>query len=327
MSKQKSAFMNVVKKYMMEIILVVLIILLSLFAPGFLKLSNILGIFRNMAIVGVIAFGMTMVIISGEIDLSVGSAIAFYCVLLAKFTGMIAEAGIPNETGVLIAILITLVISVAVGMFNGFIRTKFGVPSFIITLAMLNVLYGLSAIISNGFPVTTFPSWYNNIGAGQLFGEIPLPALWLAIIFVIVFVVMNYTRFGREVYAVGGNMESARLSGINVNKVKFTTLVSVQFLAALASIIMSSQVMAGSSTFGKGYEMDVISSVIIGGASLNGGIGKVWGTLVGIIFLGVLINGMTLLRFDDYVKYVVRGALILVAVLINTIQVSSMQKA
>jgi len=282
---------------------------------------------RNMAIVGVIAFGTTMVIISGEIDLSVGSAIAFYCVLLATFTGSFEAAGIPRESGVLLSIVITLIISIAVGILIGLIRTKFGVPSFIITLAMLNVLYGLSAIISNGFPVTTFPAWYNNIGAGQLFGIIPLPALWLAIVFIVVFIVMNYTRFGREVYAVGGNQESARLSGINVNKVKVLTLTSVQFLAALASIIMSSQVMAGSSTFGKGYELDVIASVIIGGASLSGGIGKVWGTFVGIIFLGVMINGMTLLRFDDYVKYVVRGALILVAVLINTIQVRNMQKA
>ena len=317
---------NIFRKYMMEIILLLLFILLAVFAPGFIRGSNLLGILRNMAIVGVIAFGMTMVIISGEIDLSVGSSIAFYCVLLATFTGTFEKAGIPRESGVLISIAITLIISIGVGVLNGLIRTKFGVPSFIITLAMLNVLYGLSAIISNGFPITTFPSWYNNIGAGQLFG-IPLPALWLAIVFIVVFIVMNYTRFGREVYAVGGNQESARLSGINVNKVKVLTLTAVQFLAALASIIMSSQVMAGSSTFGKGYEMDVISSVIIGGASLNGGIRKVWGTFIGIIFLGILINGMTLLRFDDYVKYVVRGALILVAVLINTIQVRNMQKA
>ncbi len=318
---------NIIRKYMMEIILLLLFILLAVFAPGFTRGTNLLGILRNMAIVGVIAFGMTMVIISGEIDLSVGSAIAFYCVLLATFTGSFEAAGIPRESGVLLSIVITLIISIAVGILIGLIRTKFGVPSFIITLAMLNVLYGLSAIISNGFPVTTFPAWYNNIGAGQLFGIIPLPALWLAIVFIVVFIVMNYTRFGREVYAVGGNQESARLSGINVNKVKVLTLTSVQFLAALASIIMSSQVMAGSSTFGKGYELDVIASVIIGGASLSGGIGKVWGTFVGIIFLGVMINGMTLLRFDDYVKYVVRGALILVAVLINTIQVRNMQKA
>ena len=317
---------TIFRKYMMEIILLLLFILLALFAPGFIKGSNLLGILRNMAIVGVIAFGMTMVIISGEIDLSVGSAIAFYCVLLATLTGEFEKGGIPRENGVLISIAVTVVISIAIGIMNGFLRTKFGVPSFIITLAMLNVLYGLSAIISGGFPVTTFPLWYNNIGAGQIAG-IPLPALWLAIVFIVVFVVMNYTRFGREVYAVGGNMESARLSGINVNKVKILTLTTVQFLSALASIIMSSQVMAGSSTFGKGYEMDVISSVIIGGASLNGGIGKVWGTFIGIIFLGILINGMTLLRFDDYVKYVVRGALILIAVLINTIQVSNLQKA
>ena len=131
---------------------------------------------------------------------------------------------------------------------------------------------------------------------------------------------MNRMRFGREVYAVGGNQESSRLSGINVKKVKIVIMMVVQILAAFAGIILSSQVMAGSPQFGRGYEMDIISAVIIGGASLNGGIGKTWGTFIGIIFLGVILNGMTLLGVDDYVKYIVRGSIILIAVLINTIQ-------
>jgi len=138
---------------------------------------------------------------------------------------------------------------------------------------------------------------------------------------------MNLTKFGREVYAVGGNPEAARLSGINVTKVKIIILVAVQVLAAFSGIILSAQVMSGSSTFGRGYEMDVISAVIIGGASLNGGIGKVWGTMIGIIFLGVINNGMTLFGVGDFEKYIVRGMLILLAVLLNTIQIQSLQKA
>ena len=137
---------------------------------------------------------------------------------------------------------------------------------------------------------------------------------------------MNYTRFGREIYAVGGNPESARLSGINVRKIKISVMMIVQVLSAFAGIILSSQVYSGNFSFGRGYEMDVIAPVIIGGASMNGGIGKVTGTLVGIVFLGVLLNGMTLLGVDDYVKYIVRGAVILLAVLVNAIQEEQAKK-
>ena len=313
------------KKYMMEIILICMIILLAIFAEGFFSVNNLLSIFRNMAIVGVIAFGMTMVIIGGEIDLSVGSSIALSAVLTALISNNLAAGGMSPDLALVLSIIIALVIGIGIGAFNGFIRTKFNIPTFIITLAMLNVLYGIAAVISNGFPVTITTSWYSFIGAGQLFAGngfsgIPVPAIWLMAVFVIVFIVMNRTRFGREVYAVGGNPEAARLSGINVKKVKIIIMIAVQLLAAFAGVILSSQVMAGSSQFGKGYEMDVISAVIIGGASLNGGIGKTWGTFIGIIFLGVILNGMTLLGVDDFVKYIVRGSLILVAVLINTIQ-------
>jgi ABC-type xylose transport system permease subunit len=152
-----------------------------------------------------------------------------------------------------------------------------------------------------------------------------VPAVWLLIVFAVVSVIMELTRFGREVYAVGGNPESARLSGINVTKVKILVLVAVQILAAFSGIILSAQVMSGSSTFGRGYELDVIAAVIIGGASLNGGIGKVWGTMIGIVFLGVINNGMTLFGVGDFEKYIVRGLLILFAVLLNTIQIRSLQ--
>lgn len=320
-----TTFKKITRKYMMEIILVIMFILLAIFASGFLTPNNLLGIFRNMAIVGVIAFGMTMVIIGGEIDLSVGSGIALSAVLTALVSTRAAAAGINPDVAMVLGMITALAVGTGVGLFNGFIRTKFNIPSFIITLAMLNVLYGVAAIISNGFPIVISSSWYSVIGAGQLFKSgafqgIPVPALWLIAVFIIVYIVMNHTRFGREVYAVGGNPESARLSGINVARVKIIIMTVVQTLAAFAGIIMSSQVLAGNSSFGRGYEMDVVSAVIIGGASLSGGIGKTWGTFIGIIFLGILMNGMTLLGVDDFVKYVVRGSLILAAVLLNTVQ-------
>lgn len=325
--ERKQNISQISKRYMMEIILALLVLVLIVTAPGFFTLANILNIFRNMAITGVISFAMTMVIVGGEIDLSVGSSIALSAVITSTITGKLANAGIlPMETAVWIGMLTALAVGFCIGLFNGFIRTKYNIPSFIATLAMLNVLYGISAIISKGFPVTTLPSWYNWIGAGQLFDLIPVPAFWLALAFVFVYVIMNKTKLGREIYAVGGNPEAARLSGISVKFVKITIMVIVQVFAAFSGIILSAQVMSGSSTFGRGYELDVIAAVIIGGASLSGGIGRAWGTFIGIIFMGVINNGMTLFGVGDYEKYVVRGLLILGAVLLNTIQLQSLQK-
>ena len=331
MNGNSLTFKKFSKKYMMEIILVIMFVMLSIFATGFLTPNNLLSIFRNMAIVGVIAFGMTMVIIGGEIDLSVGSGIALSAVLTALISSSLIAAGLSPVLSIIISIIAALGVGALIGFFNGFIRTKFNIPTFIITLAMLNVVYGIAAVISKGFPVMITTTWYSFFGAGQLFAAegfqgIPVPAIWLIAVFIIISIVMNRTRFGREIYAVGGNPEAARLSGVNVAKVKIIFMTVVQVLAAFAGIILSSQVMAGSSQFGKGYEMDVISAVIIGGASLFGGIGKARGTLIGIIFLGVIMNGMTLLGVDDFVKYIVRGSLILVAVLINTIQLQRSDK-
>lgn len=312
---------KIANKYILEIILLLIIIAMTFVSSSFLTTGNLLNILRNMSLQGVIAFGMTMVIIAGEIDLSVGSTVAITGVIIGMTTGGLAKAGVmPMDQAVLVGILLSLILAGLIGLFNGWLLTKFKMPSFIITLAMLNVVYGLAAIISKGFPVTTLPSWYNYFGAGQVFGVIPVSAVVLLIVFAITFVVMKYTKFGRSVYAVGGNPEAARLSGINVKRVKITVMVAVQLCAALGGVLISSQVMSGAFSFGKGWEMIAISSVIIGGASLFGGIGKVWGTFIGLIFLGVIINGMTLLNINEYAQYVVRGLLILVAVLINTVQ-------
>lgn len=307
-------------KYVLECILLVLIILLAFFQSGFMTPDNLLNILRNMSLQGVIAFGMTMVIISAEIDLSIGSTVALTGVIIAGLTGMLAKQGIPMEYGVLIGMVAAFIIAGVIGLFSGYLLTIIKMPSFIITLGLQILLYGVAAVLCNGFPLTTLPEWYNNIGAGQVFGVIPVPAIILLLVFAIVFVIMNYTKFGRSVYAVGGNVESARLSGVNVNFVKTAALVIVQLCSALAGILVSAQVMSGNFTFGKGWEMIAISSCIIGGTSIFGGIGKVWGTLIGLIFIGVIINGMTLLNIPEFWQYIVRGGLILFAVLVNTLQ-------
>lgn len=329
MNKAKLA--GIARKNMMAIILVVMVVVLSLVAPGFFSLNNWLSILRSMAIIGVAAFGMTMVIIGGEIDLSVGSTIGFSAVVTALVAKQL-QGAIGPSWGVIIGMVVAVALCAVFGLLNGLIRVKFNIPSFIITLAMMNVLYGLAAILSGGFPITISAQWFNFIGAGRIFrvgnfSGLPVASIWLILAFVVVNIVMNKTRFGREVYAVGGNQESARLSGIDVKRTKIIIMMVSQITAALSGIIMASQVLSGSPQFGKAYETNVISAVIIGGVSLSGGLGKTAGAFLGIIFLGVVLNGMTLLGVDDYVKYVVRGGLILMAVILNTVQMRRSRKS
>lgn len=306
---------------MLEIILILLFIVMVFTSKAFIKPANLLNILRNISMTGIIAFGMTFVIIAGEIDLSVGSTVALSGVITALTAGKFADAGImPMESAVIVGMIFAILISILIGIFNGFLLTKFKMPSFIITLGMLNLVYGIAAVISSGFPVTTLPSWFSWFGAGWLFKVIPVPAILLIIVFIISFTVLKYTKFGRAVYATGGNPEASRLSGINVKKVKIIVMTIVQVCSAISGILLSSQVMSGTFSFGKGWEMTAISAVIIGGASLAGGKGKVWGTFLGLLFLGIINNAMTLNGVDEYIQYIVQGALIIGAVLINSIQ-------
>ena len=300
----------------LEIILAVLCLVLAFRAEGFFSKINLLNVLRNVSMQGVIAFGMTMVIIAGEIDLSVGSAVAFSGCLTAWFTGFFAAYGAPMPAAIALSIVISLGAGLCIGCTTGLLRTRFGVPSFIATLAWLTVLKGASELITDGFPLTPFPDWYNFIGGGYLFG-VPFPALLFLAVFALTQLVMGYTAFGRWVYAVGGNTEAARISGIDVRKVKIGVMGAVGLLAALSGVMQSSQIMSGAATTAVGWELDIISAVIIGGTSLMGGTGTIWGTLVGVVFLGVLVNGMTLMNISEYWQHVVRGALILTAVLIN----------
>jgi ribose/xylose/arabinose/galactoside ABC-type transport system permease subunit len=296
----------------LELILVALCVVLAFRAEGFLTQTNLLNVLRNVSMQGVIAFGMTMVIIAGEIDLSVGSAVAFSGCLAAWFVGFFAAHAMPVTMAVTVSVVISLAAGLCIGCLTGVLRTRFGVPTFISTLAWLTVLKGSSELITNGFPLTPFPDWYNFIGGGYLIG-IPVPALLFIAVFAATQFVMSYTAFGRWIYAVGGNTEAARISGINVSKIKIGVMGIVGLLAALSGIMQSSQIMSGSATTAVGWELDVISAVIIGGTSLMGGAGTIWGTLVGVVFLGVLVNGMTLMNISEYWQHVVRGALILAA--------------
>ena len=311
-----------VRSSIMELVLILLCLILAFQAEGFFSMANLLNVLRNVSMQGIIAFGMTMVIISGEIDLSVGSAVAFAGCLTAYLSQALSALGMPMFMALPVAMLASLSLGFAIGALTGLIRVHFGVPTFITTLAWMTVLTGSAELITGGFPLTPFPEWYNFFGGGYVLG-IPFPAIVFVLVFALTQILMDYTSFGRSVYAVGGNVEAARLSGINVVQIKILVMATVAFLAALAGIMQSAQIMSGAATTAKGWELDVIASVIIGGTSLMGGEGKIRGTLIGVIFLGILVNGMTLLNISEYWQHVVRGVLILSAVLINRINAAS----
>ena len=298
-------------RHMLEVVLVAVCVFLAIRAPGFLSIESLTTILRSVAPWGLIAFGMTMVIVAGEIDLSVGSAVAFAACLIA----WLVNAGVP--------VPVALVISVAVGglcgAFTGLMRSVFQVPSFITSLALLAGLRGGALLISGGFTLTPFPSWYSFLGSGYVAG-IPVPVIVFTTVFVAVHVLMNHTPFGRAVYAVGGNAEAARLSGINVGTVRVAVLAVTGMLAAISAVMLSARAMAGNPTEAEGWELDIIAAVIIGGTSLTGGVGSAWGTLVGVIFIGVIVTGMTLLDVPSDNQFLVRGAIILAAVLMNQLQ-------
>ncbi len=316
----------IIARYPLEIILIILFVLLSIFAQGFFTVENQLNIVRNVAMQGIVAFGMTMVIISGEIDLSVGSMMAAAGCITAWIVDQLTwSLGINPIIGVPIAIASAVAFGVCTGLLVGFIRYRFNVATFITTLGLLLVLFGIASLVTGGFPIAPFPEWYGFIGSGRILG-IPFPAIVFLVVFAIIFFIMEYTTLGRSIYAVGGNMHAARVSGINVWKVKATALAITSGLAALSGVLISSQIMSGNAGTARGLEMDIIASVIIGGAALSGGIGRIWGTFVGVLFVGVILNGMILLNIGEYWQYVVRGGLIIGAVLLNQVQ-SGLAKA
>jgi sugar transport system permease protein len=299
----------------LEIILLVIIAFLCFYARGFATWDNFMNILRNASTTGIIAFGMTFVIIAGEIDLSVGSAIAFYGCMLAVITDKLAAKGYPLLPVILLAVAVCFIIAVLTGMFTGWVRHRFSVPTFITTLAWMAALRGGGYLLTNSFPVTPFPEWFNFFGSGYVFG-IPFQAIIFLLLFGVTWFISRFTTFGRSVYAIGGNAESARLSGINVLQKRMIIMTLTSVFSVISAIMVASQIQAGNPTVGTSWEFTVISACVIGGVSLMGGKGRIWGTFVGVIFLEIILNGMTLLNVDEYWQYVARAVLILGAVLI-----------
>lgn len=297
---------------LLELTLVAVCVYLAYREPTFRTPENLLAVLRAVSLQGLIALGMTMVIIVGEIDLSVGSLVAFSGCLLAYLTRL----GWPIHAAAAAAVSVGALF----GVFTGVMRARFQVPTFITTLALYTGLHGGALMLTNGFPITPFPPAFSFLGSGSVFG-IPFTAVVLGVAFLLAHAMLSFTSLGRAIYAVGGNPGAARLAGVNVAAIRTFTLALTGVLAALSGIMQAARLMSGTPTVAEGWELDVIAAVIVGGTSFTGGIGSVWGTLVGIIFIGVVMDGMTLMNIPAFAQYVVRGFLIFAAVLINRAQV------
>ncbi|MFY9303195.1 MAG: ABC transporter permease [Atribacterales bacterium] len=288
---------------------IVVCILFGILTPVFFNPLNILNVIRQVSIIGVIAVGMTFVILLGGIDLSVGSVVAF--------TGIIA-AGFQVKWGgsLFLSIVIPLLIGGGIGFLNGFISTKGGLHPFIVTLGTMSIFRGATLLVAKGRPISGMSRSFRFIGAGMI-GPIPFPVILFLGSVIIAAIILRRTVFGRYIYAIGGNDEAALLSGIRVDRYKISAFTILGFLSALSGLILTSRLNSGELVAGEGYELDVIASVVIGGTSMMGGEGGVYGTLIGALLIGVISNGLNLLGVQPYWQMIVRGSIIILAVLMD----------
>lgn len=288
--------------------LIGLSIVLWIMTPYFLTVSNLLNVAQQISINAIIAVGMTFVIITAGIDLSVGSLVAFSGVILAS----VLQAGVPLP----IAILIGLGVGLCCGMINGLLITHGRIPPFISTLGMMSVARGAALLYTKGRPVSGFSENFRYLATGEIF-HIPVPVIIMGVVYIIAHFVLNRTKLGRYAYAIGGNEEAAILSGINVKLYKTMVYALCGLLSGLAALILTARLNSAQPIAGNMYELDAIAATVIGGTSLMGGEGTVLGTLIGALIMGVLRNGLNLLGVSSFIQQIVIGSVIIIAVLMD----------
>lgn len=288
--------------------------------PIFLNASNLLNIANQIAVIAVIAIGMTLVIITGGIDLSVGSLIALSAVLAARFIRDDAGGLSATVVGMILASLAAILACGVIGAFSGGMITRFGIPPFIVTLAMMLVGSGLAYTLAEGQSIAEIPDSYMWLGRGADIFGLPNAVVLMVVLYLLAHVLMSRTKLGRYLYAVGGNREAARLSGVPVQRVIMFAYIASALLAGLGGVFMASLYKSGSATYGNMYELYVIAAVVVGGASLNGGEGKMWGTFIGALTIAVIQNGMNLTNVESYTQKVVLGLVILGSVWLDKIR-------
>ena len=287
---------------------IALIVIFTICEPTFLNASNIFNILRQVSIVGVCSVGMTFVIITGGMDLSVGSVIGVSAVAGA----MLLSHGVPIP----LAFLIVLLIGAAAGVFNAFFINEIGIAPIIMTLGTMTTLRGVAFLLCGGFPVYGIPEEFLAIGQGYI-GIVPVPVIIMAVVFAVGYLFLNKLAFGRSVYGIGGNEEAARLSGTNVKAVLYKVYIVAGVLYALAGLMLMARVNSGQANSGEGYEMDVITGCVIGGISISGGEGKIIGVVIGVLLMGTLTNGMVLMNVSEYWQKVIKGLVLILAVTLD----------
>ncbi|MEA4943775.1 MAG: ABC transporter permease [Propionicimonas sp.] len=311
------------KKYAIVGILLLIVITLSIMTSGtFLRPQNLINVIVQVSAIGIIATGMTFVIIIEGIDLSVGSVIAMSAVISASLAQLPSASNLmyPGlNLPLIVPVLAGLGVGALAGAINGFLITQFRIAPFIATLGMMTAGSGIASIYTNGRPVSTLTPEFNFLGQGAILG-IPVPIVIFAVVAVLGHLVLNFTRFGRHAYALGGNVQAARVSGININRLKFTIFTATGLLAGLAGLILAGRIGSGQPTLGTGIELDVIAATVIGGTSFTGGVGTIWGTVVGALIIGTINNGLDLMNVSPFWQKVVKGAIIVTAIIIDELK-------
>lgn len=311
--------LSIAGRYGAFIFLIVLCIIFSVIEPAFLNPRNIFNVIRQVSIYGLLAIGMTFVILTGGIDLSIGSLLAFaglVCAAAMKGSSSLlgAAAGEAHGIGLPGAIALAILVGLAGGLLQGLGVSRLKVPPFIVTLGGMSVFRGLALVFSKGQNISAFPADYKWWGQGMI-GPVPVPVILFMVFAILAYIVLRYTKFGRYIYAVGGNPEAARLSGLNVTLLILSVYVIMGFFAGLSGFVLSSRLNSAEQVAGVGYELQVIAGVVIGGTSLTmGGEGGVLGSVVGVLLIGVLSNGLTLMNVSPYTQQIIVGLIVVFAV-------------
>jgi ribose transport system permease protein len=299
------------------VVFIVLVVIFSVLSPNFLSVPNWTNIFRQTSNLMLLSSGQTLVILTGGIDLSVGAAMGLVSVATAK-TIIAADPYLAIAAG--------LAVGLVVGLINGLLIGKLKIAPFVATLGTMTIAGGLAMVITNGAPVHGLPeSWFLTLGRGFI-GAIPIPVLFAFAGVAITFVVLNYTRFGRYLYAIGGNEEATILAGVNVNLCKISTYMIAGFFSAVAAVLLTSRVITGQPQLGTGMELDSIAAVVIGGTPLIGGSGSIAGTVIGVLIIGVLRNGLTLIGVSTFMQGVVIGIMLILAIYLSGLRLRGARK-
>jgi ribose/xylose/arabinose/galactoside ABC-type transport system permease subunit len=317
--KKRFDVLDIVSRFGAFIFLIVLCLIFYILEPAFFKPINIFNVLRQVSIIGLLAIGMTFVILTAGIDLSVGALLALAGLVAAAVekggTGLLTGGGTGEGGGY--GVPAAIAAAIAVGLLGGLLQggaiSKMKVPAFIVTLGGLSAFRGMALVFSGGQPISAFREEYRYLGQG-LIGPVPIPVIIFLSFAVIAGIVLRYSKYGRHIYAVGGNQEAARLSGLNVDRLIASVYVLSGFFVGLSGFLLSARLNSAEQVAGLGFELTVIASVVIGGTSLFGGEGNIFGTVVGVLLIGVLANGLTLLNVSSYYQQILIGLIIVFAV-------------